>query len=493
MNKKSRLILITVVAIVLVMSMVLSACQSFKWGPVGTITKGDVANNGSIVLEQEGYLYYINGKDDVATLTDAYANHFGKASVKASIMKSKISEDGSLVDTEVLVPKMYNNTNTNNGLWIYEDWIYYTSPSTQTDNKGTVLVDKLEYMRTKLDGTKTQTLAIIENAGLPYTVTSNALIYAEGDKIMKVPFDNKKVKKAEVVAEKVTSTLFTAKSNVIFFTKATEDKTLNGNLVYVMNGNSEPVQIVNEKTFAANKEAAPLLNEQKTISLTQYSANENVLYYTQTDNDARAQVGTYGYKFGETFEEIVPANAKKYAVSSVTKFLPLGYEQGILDISAAKIFKYNVIDESSIDNKGEGIELSAAPTILFTEDNYLYYIVNGKLMRMQYASNEEATTAEGFKFIEESICNETMSTSWFAPVKVGDYIYYIDETTSYLHRVNYKKYVIDENRVIIKPLGEIVSGYEDNDKVEGGKAPKFMTEADKKTWIDAHPIKDNKD
>ena len=357
MNKKSRLILITVVAIVLVSSMVLTSCQSFKWGPVGDITTGDVINNGSYVLEQGGYLYYINGKDDVSTLKDAYANHFGKASVKASIMKSKINEDGTLSDTEVLVPKMYNTSNTNNGLWIYEDWIYYTSPSTQTDNKGTVLVDKIEYMRTRLDGKKTQTLAIIDGASVPYTVTPNALIYAEADKIMRIPFDNKKIKKPEVVVEKVATTLFTAKSNVIFYTKASEEKTLNNNLVYVMNGNSEPVQIVNDHTFAANKEAAPSLKEQKTISLTKYDAKENVLYYSRKDNDTRALVGTYGFKFGETFGEIDMATEKKYANTAVTTFVPVSYEKGILDVSAAKVFKYNVITEDQDDNKATNISL----------------------------------------------------------------------------------------------------------------------------------------
>ena len=105
MTKFTKSILI--VLMVATIALALVGCQNFKWGPVGPITTGEVENNGSMVVKQGDYLYYVNGMDDTANITKPEDNHFGKASVKGSIMKSKINADGTLIDTAVVVPKTY--------------------------------------------------------------------------------------------------------------------------------------------------------------------------------------------------------------------------------------------------------------------------------------------------------------------------------------------------------------------------------------------------
>ncbi|MGN0771557.1 MAG: hypothetical protein ACI4MI_03105 [Christensenellales bacterium] len=474
MTKITKSILIVMIIAVSVMALI--GCQNFSWGPVGPITTGEVENNGSLVVKQGDYLYYVNGMDETSNITKPEDNHFGKASVKGSIMKSKINADGTLSDTAVVVPKTFYTANTSAGIYIFGQWIYYCSPSTQTDKYGNVLTSNLEYMRTKLDGSKTQSIAIVEGTSVNFIFTETALIYVEGSELKKVEYTEKKIGKESVIASDITGSLFTAQSDVVFYTTASEDKTLNNNLVWAIKGNTAPIAIVSDGTYASGE--TPTLKEQKTISLVKYDKNENVLYYTRTDNDTAAVVGTYGYKFDQ-LSAIDKTKEKKYSVSSLTTFTPLGFDNGLLVTSSSTVKVYNPISEQVyVDDIGKEIELSSTPTVLFFENDYVYYVISNSLMRMDY--NAAVPT-------EEKISDQSISTSWLAPVKLGNYIYYIDGNNyNYLYRLDYTTYAIEEG-VVTKAEGKIVSGYVSSDETSDGLVPQFMSDADKESYIKANP------
>ena len=474
MTKFTKSILI--VLMVATIALALVGCQNFKWGPVGPITTGDVENNGAMVVKQGDYLYYVNGMDDTANITKPEDNHFGKASVKGSIMKSKINADGTLSDTAVVVPKTYYTGNTGAGLYIFGEWLYYCSPSTQTDKYGNVLTSNLEYMRTKLDGSKTQSIAVIEGTSVKFTFTATALIYMDGTDLKKVEYTDKKIGKESVIASDVTGSLFTAQSNIVFYTTASENKTLNNDVVWAIDGNSTPVQIIGDTTYASGE--TPTLKEQKSISLIKYDKNEKVLYYSKTDNDTASSVGTYGYKL-DSLTAIDKTLEKKYAVSSVSNFVPLGFENGILDVSSATVKVYKPISEqANVNDVDKEITLSSTPTVLFFEGDYVYYVISNALMRMNYMAAVPS---------EEKISDQNLLTSWLSPVKLGNFIYYIDGNNyNYLYRLDYTTYGVEEG-VVTKAEGKIVSGYVESDKTADGLVPKFMSEADKESYIKAHP------
>lgn len=478
MTKFTKSVLVIVAVVLVCMTFV--GCQDYKWGPVGTTSTEDAINNGSLVVKQGEYIYYVNGQDDVSSIKTAYDNHFGKASVKGSIMKSKIGADGTLTETEVVVPKMFYTGNTKGGFSIFGEWLYYVSPSTQTDNKGNVLTSQLEYMRTKTDGTKTQSIAIVEGSSLSYVFTPTALIYLDGTNLKKVSYNAKKIGKTTTVAEEVNGSLFTAKSQVIFYTKASSDKTLANNVVYVMNGDSEPIELIGDKTYASGEK--PTLAEQKTITLSKYDAEENVLYYGRKDNDSNALNGTYGYKFTDGFKPIDKTLEKRYSVNALTNFVPMGFEKGLLDVSTAKIKMYKPIGaDANVDSTDKEVELSATPIYLFNDDTYLYYVISSKLARLNYGAE---------KPIEEIISDANISTSWIAPTKIDNFVYYIDASNySYLARFDYTTYSVAEGKEVF-PKCEIVSGYESSDKTSTGLVPKFMTQADKDAYIKANPVEE---
>lgn len=461
-------------------------CESYGQSAVGELTSGAVVNNGSSVVMQDGYLYYINGKADSSKISKPQDNWFGNASVKGSIMKSKIGEDGSLSDTKVVVPKMFNTSYTSGGIYIFGSWIYYVSPSTKTDNKDVVQTSDLEYMRTKTDGTKTQSIGIVSGTSTQYVFTESGLIYYTNNTLTKIPYDDHNVGKSETIAESVTNVLFTAPSDAIFYTLADEDASYGNNRMYVY-ADGKATQIAGRSTYGSDDK--PARKDQYTLKPVVYDAAEKVLYYSKTrvGKENGSDIGgvtTVGYSFADGFSTIAPASEKVYATSALASVKPMGMENGLMSVGSAEVVVYKPMTQqqidSGLDNKTDSVTLSGAPTVLFTEKigetEYLYYLVSNKLMR--------ATDYLGGVWLEEKVYDETISSDWLLPARIGTYIYYFNSNeSSYLYRLNYRDFEYGKD---VELKTEIVSGYVDNDKTEDGKAPAFMTEEDLKTYIAAH-------
>lgn len=498
MNKFFKIIIL---CLVLCMAIgVFVACENTKYGPIGTTEDKDkeVINNGSLVVQQGKYLYYVNGMDATSNITKPEDNYFGKASVKGSIMKSEIAEDGSLKNTAVVVPKMMYTAATNGGIYIYGEWIYYMTPSTKTDNQSNVLVDQLVAMRTKIDGTKTEQIAELSANNNQYVFTESAFIYYEGTSLKKVGYSNSSVdKKASEIAKDITGILFTNNSTTIFFTKATESKVRQNNNIYVV-ANGQVKEVTTDATYEGSEND---LSKQYVFSLLQYDAKENVLYYSKSNSssDASKITGTYGYKFGEDFS-FDASKEKMYAVSALSTFVSLGFDKGLMDMSAVELKLYKPINAGSFVNDTEVYATLSATgaKVIKIDDTYMYYVLSNKLYRIKYADK---------KAVVEQISNDEdlINTSWLSASIIGDYLYYIDNTYSYLFRMDLSSYVAEPNNIEFAK-SEIVSGtrkakltkndkdeivieYVADDANEEGvtyyQIPKFMTEKDIDTYAAA--------
>lgn len=111
----------------------------------------NVTSNGGFVVETDGYAYFINGVE-----LNTADNNFGSV-VKGSIRR--ISKDNLKVhnysSTETVVPAIAYSANYNAGIYIYGDYIYFSTPSTSKNSDGEIQNSKLEFKRAKLDGTET--------------------------------------------------------------------------------------------------------------------------------------------------------------------------------------------------------------------------------------------------------------------------------------------------------------------------------------------------
>lgn len=498
MNKLYKIIILCLAVCMLVSLFV--ACENTEYGPIGTTEDKDkaVVNNGGLIVQQGKYVYYVNGMDATSNITKPEDNYFGNASVKGSIMKSEIGEDGTIVSTDVVVPKMMYTTATNGGIYVYGEWIYYLSPSTKTDNQSNVLVDQLVAARTKIDGTKTQEIATLSATDTKYVFTEKAFVYYEGSTLKKVGYDSASVdKKASVIADKVSSVLFTEKSNIVFYSKSTENEARQNNNVFaVVNG--EVKEIVTDITYEGSDSD---LSKQYVFTLLSYDAKENVLYYSKSDssNSSSKTTGTYGYKFGEDFS-FNPANEKMYATTALSTFVSLGFEKGLMDLSAATLKLYKPIAATANVNDTETYATLSATgaKVVSLDETYMYYILSNVLYRIKYADK---------KAIADKISDDTINTSWLNISVLDGYIYYIDNTYNYLFRMDLDSYnPVYNGENDSKISGEIVSGtrraavskdedgnvvieYVSDDANEEGvryyQLPKYMTESDVKLYAAA--------
>lgn len=501
-----KISVILIICLVVCMGVAIFAgCDSSKnFGPIGTMEYKDspVVNNGGLVVQQGGYIYYVNGMDATANITKPEHNEFGKASVKGSIMKSRIDENGVLSETAVVVPKMFYTSATNGGFYIYGEWIYYVSPSNKTDNKSNVLSSQSVAFRTKIDGTQTQEIFTLSSNSTQYTFTDKEFVYFEDGALKKVSYDGEKInKKSEVITEDVTSALFTAKSTTVFFLKATESKVRLNNNMYVY-ANGKITEITNDATYDAEGDAsADNLKKQYTFALLTFDAAENTLFYTKVNNsaDASKKTSTYAYKFDEnyTFE---PAKEVRYATSALTaaSIRNLGGDKGILYTAAADLQIYKPIDENTNENNTQaGAVLSATGAeIVKIDGNDMYYILSNTLYKIDYTNK---------KAVAQKLSEDAISTSWLTRSVLGNYLYYIDNTYNYMYRVDLKSFVGEDNNYVFAK-GEVVSGTrkatlakDDEDKVvityvaddaneEGVKyyqIPKFMTQDDAQKFAEA--------
>ncbi len=151
----TKIICFTAAAIVALGIMLFAACgKTYDAKPVSpdNINDSAVTSNGGFAVQKGDYIYFINGSEAYTA-----SNTFGDV-VKGAIMR--ISKDDlskrnySSVDT--IVPLVVYSGNSNAGIYIYGDRIYYTTPSTEKNSDGEVLNSYLQFKSTKLDGTGTQ-------------------------------------------------------------------------------------------------------------------------------------------------------------------------------------------------------------------------------------------------------------------------------------------------------------------------------------------------
>lgn len=155
MRKRFTKIICAAVATISAFSLLLApACTSYKRSGLETDTSADkVSSNGGFLAETGDYVYFING---VAANTDD--NTFGEV-VKGSVQRiSKSDLDaGNYQNVDTIVPLVVYSGSYEAGIYIYGDYIYYTTPSIERNADGEILNSYLDFKRTKLDGSETMT------------------------------------------------------------------------------------------------------------------------------------------------------------------------------------------------------------------------------------------------------------------------------------------------------------------------------------------------
>lgn len=150
MSKRFTKIICAAVAVISAATLAFAPACGANWSGV---TEKDTSayvegSNGGFITQTEDYVYFINGK---AANTDN--NQLGSV-VKGSVQRIKTLDvnSGNYANTQTVVPSVIYSGSYNAGLYIYNGYLYYTSPTTEKNSDGEVLNSNLDFKRTKLDG-----------------------------------------------------------------------------------------------------------------------------------------------------------------------------------------------------------------------------------------------------------------------------------------------------------------------------------------------------
>ena len=111
---------------------------------------GDISSNGGFAVEKGDYIYYINGKQ-----TNTADNTFGEVETGAVMRISKKDLDSrNYANAETVVPEIVHSGNNNGGLFIYGDYVYYSTPSSAKNSDGEIQNSTIRFKSAKLDGTE---------------------------------------------------------------------------------------------------------------------------------------------------------------------------------------------------------------------------------------------------------------------------------------------------------------------------------------------------
>lgn len=120
----------------------------------GSYEYDEVVSNGGFAVQAGDWVYFINGVES----NTADSNSYGDV-VKGSLVRISLENlaAGNYSDVQTVVPLIMYSGDYDAGIYIYGDYVYYSTPSTARDSSGEVLNTRLEFKSTKLDGTETMT------------------------------------------------------------------------------------------------------------------------------------------------------------------------------------------------------------------------------------------------------------------------------------------------------------------------------------------------
>lgn len=155
MGNKSKKILSFIAALAcLTSSAMFASCNTsaYKGDPVdGFDASAEVSSNGGFAVVKGDYVYFINGMEEYTA-----DNTYGDV-VKGALMRISKTDlaNRNFSDEAVktIVPSLFVAQNFDAGIYIYDDCVYYATPTTRKNLDGEVENAYIDFKSAKLDGT----------------------------------------------------------------------------------------------------------------------------------------------------------------------------------------------------------------------------------------------------------------------------------------------------------------------------------------------------
>ena len=211
-----------------------AGCGSSSYSPKklqgnisGAVAEGQ---NGGFVVEKGDFVYFVNGSEDY-TAKNSLGNV--KKGALMRIAKTDLSAK-KYGQAEIVVPYLFVAQDTTSGIYLYGDYVYFASPTTERNKDGSIAKSKLSFHRAKLDGSSTEKeikdyLFRLETRDVTYRfVEVGGVVYCMYEEDGTLYSFNTKTEKKHVLVENASSEFYFDKNNLsnpnVYYTMAvTED------------------------------------------------------------------------------------------------------------------------------------------------------------------------------------------------------------------------------------------------------------------------------
>lgn len=205
----------SILAIFVLLIGFLTGCSGFKPLSGGPSLNAIVTSNGGMAVQKGNYLYFVNGYVNSGTLVEGN-NKYGKVQ-NSGIYRAQLDEQGQLLkdeennltNVELLVPKVVGFEN--GGIYIFDNYIFYASPTILKDKTGKVRFDLVDFYMAKLNGSGVKkiyaTSQYSSSATFAFYKLDNTiyLVVFDGNKIVSVSIKNGKIGAPVTMVQSATS------------------------------------------------------------------------------------------------------------------------------------------------------------------------------------------------------------------------------------------------------------------------------------------------
>lgn len=207
-----------------------AACKDYAYSGdelgAGYDATAEVESNGGFAVQKGDYVYFINGYE-----TYAASNEYGNV-VKGALMR--IHKDdlaaGKTENIKTVVPSLFVSQNYDAGIYIYGNYVYYATPTTDKNMDGEVEYTYIDFKRAPLDGSAAPDeghfARLSDNAATYRFVEENGTVYC----LYEVTEDSVLKLKSYNVSTGKTTTLVSGASD--FFYDADDNES--GDVYYTM-------------------------------------------------------------------------------------------------------------------------------------------------------------------------------------------------------------------------------------------------------------------
>ena len=431
-------IIILLVAVLTCLTAVFAGCgDSTGYENKLSGLEGEVSSNGGFVVQKGSYVYFING-----TETHTTDNTYGKVEMGALVRVK--AED--LSNPEIVIPSLFVAGDKTSGFYIFDDEVYYATPSTAKNKAGEVENSKLAFTKTSLDGKTSKIIITVDDNTTQYRyVESNGEVYLvlktvneDSETVIKVI----STKNNEVVAEtkveedgetkhqKIEAVNFNdgESFNAIYYTVTAFDKEIGKdeafNELWRINLDGTKEMLLNGKNFGVSGAKISFVKEtDENLFLSLTYVDTSVTTVTNYYGIAKASLNASAVDNNQGEALVLLNNGSK---SASTIFSATSWYNNLNSIvyldKTFGLVEYNYADATLPEGRkliGYGKDLITY-TVKFWHDGFVYLTDSSNFY---YRVNVRALLANPSDEVEAERITLNAIASWYTPEVVNGYFF----------------------------------------------------------------------